>query len=243
MSTLMLLAMQTPFSPKAAKDAADAVDAAASHNWLSIPDHWPSQTELLSMCSQIGPGLATLMVLLGIVYLMFGFNMFKSLIIINAAAFGAMAGYAIGEHTGGSLPLAVTCGFIMAVVTFPMMKSAIAMTGILYGAIIGMSTWQTVGLDPHFAWAGAGMGLIFFGLLTFILFRTCVMTFMSLQGAAMVIFGLIALSFKYEGLPVEMRHILHSKPFLLPMVVFIPTVLGVVYQQSHATAPPPPAKK
>ena len=87
------------------------------------------------------------------------------------------------------------------------------------------------------------MGLIFFGLLTFILFRGCVMTYMSLQGAAMLIFGLLALTFKYEGLKPQVHSMFKLKPFLLPMMVFIPTVLGIVYQHHGAkTAAAPPKK-
>jgi hypothetical protein len=123
-----------------------------------------------------------------------------------------------------------------------MMRWAVAITGGLCGIAIGVSMWRTLNLDPNFAWAGSGMGLIFFGLLTFILFRGCVMTYMSLQGAAMLIFGLLALLFKYDGMSPRVHYCLHCKPFLLPMMIFIPTVLGILFQQNHATGGPP-AKK
>jgi hypothetical protein len=236
----MLQAVQTAQAEHAGHKAA----AAASAALFQFPDHWPQQGELLTWVQQMGPGLAALMVLMGVVYLMFGYNIFKGLVLLNAAVLGAIVGSSIGDHTGGSVPLAVTCAFIFAVITLPLMRWAVAIMGGLCGAAIGVSLWRTLDLDPHFAWAGSGMGLIFFGLLTFILFRGCVMTYMSLQGAAMLICGLLALTFKYDGMPTRVSSVLALKPFLLPMLVFIPTVLGVVYQQHSSTdAAPPPAKK
>ena len=213
---------------------------------FGCPDHWPAQGELLSWCQQIGPGLAALMVLLGVVYLLFGYNIFKYLVVANFAVLGGIIGAAVGDRYGGSLPLAISFAFIMAVVTWPMMKTAVVITGALAGAAIGVSLWRSFNLDPNFAWTGSGMGLIFFCMLTFILFRSCVMTYMSLQGAAMVIFGLLALTFKYDGLTPQVSHVFKLKPFLMPMLVFIPTVLGVMFQQKNAApapAAPAPAKK
>ena len=213
---------------------------------FGLPDHWPAQGELLYSLQSLGPGLAALMVLMGVIYLLFGFNIFKYLVVVNAAVIGGAVGAAIGEHTGGALPLAITCAFVLAVVTWPMMKWAVAIFGGICGAAIGVSLWHTCNLDPQFAWSGAGMGLIFFTMLSFVLFKSSVMTFMSLQGAAMLIFGVLALIFKYDGLSPQVAHWFHLKPFLLPMMVFIPTVLGVVYQQKTAIAPAPaspPAKK
>jgi hypothetical protein len=226
MSNLILLSVQNPQSAQAGQSAASGV---------FFPDHWPVQGELLSWSQQMGPGLAALMVLMGVVYLLFGYNIFKALVLLNAAILGAIVGSSIGDHTGGSVPLAITCAFIFAVITYPMMKWAVAIMGGLSGAAIGVSLWRTIGLDPHFAWAGSGMGLIFFCLLTFIIFRGCVMTYMSLQGATMLIFGLLALVFKYEGMTLRISSALALKPFVLPMLVFIPAVLGVVFQQHTAT--------
>lgn len=238
---MMILATQSVESA----ESAQAAHAAAQPGIFNFPDHWPAQGELLSWSQQIGPGLAALMVLMGVVYLLFGINIFKGLVVLNAAILGALIGNSIGEKTGGEIPLAITGAFIFAVVTWPMMRWAVAIIGGLAGAAIGVSLWRTFNLEPNFAWTGSIMGLIFFGLLTFIMFRGCIMTYMSLQGSAMLIFGLLALIFKYDGLTPQVHHWFKIKPFLLPMMVFIPTVLGVMYQHHIAAPKPagPPAKK
>lgn len=235
---MITLAAQTVQSAQAANVAGTAASANGA-----LPIHWPLQGEMLNWSQQIGPGLAALMVLMGVVYLLFGFNIFKALVVLNAAVLGAVIGWIVGDRSGNGLPAAIICAFICAVVTYPMIKWAIAIMGGLCGAVIGVSLWRAFNLDANFAWAGAGMGLIFFGLLTFILFRGCVMTYMSLQGASMLIFGLLSLLFKYEGMTPKVNYCLTCKPFLLPMLVFIPTVLGVIFQQNHVAAGGPPVKK
>ncbi|HWE01439.1 MAG TPA: hypothetical protein VG326_03440 [Tepidisphaeraceae bacterium] len=236
MTTIPLQAEQTSQAVETAHASTVHAASAANVGPFNFPDHWPAQGELLTWSQQIGPALAALMVLMGVIYLLFGYNIFKALMVLNAAVLGAIIGAAIGDKTGGTLPLSITTGFVLAAITWPMMRWAVVVTGALCGAAIGVGMWRTFNLEPNFAWAGSGMGLIFFGLLTFILFRGCVMTYMSLQGAAMLIFGLLALTFKYDGLTLQVSHWFKLKPFLLPMMVFIPTVLGVMFQH-HNGAP------
>ena len=71
---------------------------------FAFPDHWPAQGDLLTWCQQIGPGTATLLVLMGIVYLRFGYNIFKALVMLNAALVGGMIGAMIGEKTSFTVP-------------------------------------------------------------------------------------------------------------------------------------------
>jgi len=59
------------------------------------------------------------------------------------------------------------------------------------------------------------------------------MMYTSLQGAVMVIFGLLGLAFKYDSIAPQIAKHLAVKPFLLPLAIFIPTVLGLIYQQSQ----------
>ena len=78
------------------------------------------------------------------------------------------------------------------------MKWAIAVMGGLFGAILGASLWRLFNLDPTFAWAGAATGLVALGLLSFILFRGCIMMYTSLQGSVMLIFGILGLVYNYK---------------------------------------------
>ena len=206
-----------------------------SHLWdlLRLPRHWPVQTDLLQWCQSMGPGSAAILVIGGLIYLLFGWYIFRSLVMINAALVGAYVGGRIGEHGGSLFAGACVGAFVAAALTWPLMKYAVAFMGGVFGALLGASLWRAVGLEPYLSWAGAMTGLVLFGLLSFILFRGSVMMYMSLQGSVMLIFGILGLIYKYQDIAPKVTENMTLKPFLLPVAIFIPAVLGLIYQQTQ----------
>jgi hypothetical protein len=228
----MVLSQTTTFSDA----ASSATLSSASHpaGWMNFPAHWPGQIDLLVWFHEMGSAVALLLVLLGLVYLLFGFYLFKPLVLLNAAFVGAMVGVLVSHKTGGPLPSGILGGFIAAAVTYPMMKWAVALMGGLFGAMLGLTLWRTFGLEAGFAWTGGCMGLIACGLLCFIVFRGSVMAYTSLQGSVMLVFGILSLAYKYQGFAPRLAQGLQVKPFVLPMCIFIGTILGLIYQQNSA---------
>jgi hypothetical protein len=228
--------------------AAQATTTAAKHpsGWMNFPPQWPAQADLLIWCQDMSAFVALLLVLLGAVYLLFGFFLLKPLVLLNAAFVGALIGIYVSQRTGGPLPSGILGGFIAAAVTYPLMKWAVAVMGGLFGAVLGLTLWRTFGLEPGFGWTGAMMGLIGCGMFCFIVYKGSVMTYTSLQGSVMLVFGLLSLIYKYQWFGSLVTYNLQLKPFLLPMTVFIATVLGLIYQQNsklaNQVAGAPPAK-
>ena len=236
----------TPATQPAAEAVSTTAAAAVTPAWFNISVHWPGQTDLITWCNQMGPGLATILVIGGIVYLVFGVYMYKALITINLAIVGAYLGAFIGYKSGGNaamIPWALIGGFSFAALTWPLMKYAVALMGGLYGFLLGASMWHTAQLEAKYAWAGGGMGLIAFGMLSFILFRGSIMMYTSLQGSVMLVFGLLGLIFKYQSVSPKLLASLTSQPIVLPLSIFIPTVLGLIYQQTQFGAAAAPPKK
>jgi hypothetical protein len=238
-------ATATAAAAPAAAQAAPSTAASNTAQWfqsIQLPGTWPNQMDLLQWSQKMGPGMATVLIILGIIYVMFGFYLFKGLVVMNAACVGAWVGAMIGERSGSAVPCAVLGAFIAAAVTIPTMKWAVAVLGGLLGAALGGSIWRLIDLDPRFAWAGAGMGLIACGLFCFILFRGSVMAYMSLQGSIMLVFGILGLLYKYQDIGPKITNGLQARTFILPMAVFIPTVIGLLYQQSSSKPDAAPKK-
>ncbi|HEV2292804.1 MAG TPA: hypothetical protein VGR35_03060 [Tepidisphaeraceae bacterium] len=237
----------TPATQPAAEAVGTTVTQAVNPAWFSPTVQWPGQTDLITWCNQMGPALATILLIGGVVYLVFGVYMYKALITINLAVVGAYLGAFIGFKTGGRaamIPWALIGGFTFAAMTWPLMKYAVALMGGLYGFLLGAAIWHTAALEAKYAWAGGGMGLIAFGMLSFILFRGSIMMYTSLQGSVMLVFGLLGLIFKYQSVTPKLIASLTSQPILLPLSIFIPTVLGLIYQQTQfGAADGGPAKK
>jgi hypothetical protein len=219
---------------------------------MTLPDRWPAQVDLLKGCQSMPTVLAVFLVVGGLTYLLWGFRYFHWLVLLNAATIGTLVGYKLGVPYDAAIPCAIIGAFIAGAITWQSMKYSIAVMGGLFGALLGASLWRAAGLEPHFAWSGAGMGLILFGLLCFIIFRESLMMYMSLQGAVMVVFGALGLIYKMNEVGPVLTEKFNVTPFLLPMAIFIPAIVGIIYQQQTtmdlagvggASAPPPPPPK
>lgn len=203
-------------------------------SWLHLPKHWPAQGDLIQWCQNMSPGTAAILVIVGLVYLLFGWYAFKGLVTVNAAMAGGCLGAIIADRIADAAPIGAIVGAIMAAATtWPMMKYAIAIMGGIFGALLGAALWRSFGLDPRLASAGAMVGLVTFGMLSFIVFKGSVMMYTSLQGAVMLVFGVLGLAFKYQSLTPQIMQHLQVKPFLFPLSIFIPAMLGLIYQQTQ----------
>jgi hypothetical protein len=214
--------------------------------WI-MPKHWPAQKDLLSWCHDMNGGNAALLIMFGLVYLFYGFYLYKYLVLANAAWIGGWIGLILSRHNSEPALAVVVGAFVAAALTWPTMKYSVAVMGGLYGAVFGGAVWNSVGLDPRFAWAGALSGLIAFGMLSFIIFRGSIMMYQSLQGSVMLVFGLLGLLCKYQTVGPEVTRHIKVQPVLLPMAILIAMILGFVYQQHNhpvasGAAPPPPKK-
>jgi hypothetical protein len=211
---------------------------ATSQPWLPLmPSHWPAQMDLLTACQNIGPGEACILVLLGIVYLMFGYCIFKALVTLNAMAAGAYLGALLGKSGNAVVAGAFIGAIIAAAITFPLMKYAIMVMGGIFGAALGASLWRQANLQPDLAWAGAMSGLIFFGMLSMIVYRGSVIVYTSLQGSVMLVFGILSLLYKYQAMAPDVTAMFSKGAFILPTVVLVPALVGLLYQQSMYPAP------
>jgi hypothetical protein len=200
---------------------------------LRLPEHWPAQADLLNWCQSLHPLAAVMLLLLGIVYLLFGWYLFRVLLTFNATVAGALLGAMVGKAIGSMAAGALLGGFLTAIITWPLMKYTVAATGALFGAILGASIWHAAGLEMAYVPAGAAIGLVFLGLLSFIIFRASVTFYTSLQGSGMTVMGLLGLIYKIRDAGPTITDGLSYKPYVLPMIFFIATVMAFAYQQTQ----------
>jgi hypothetical protein len=230
----------------AAAATTQAVDqAAAAIRWPQLPHQWPAQGDLLTWCQNMGALTAAALVLAGVIYLIYGVNAYRMLVTLNAAVIGAYMGGLLGDKAGNATAGAMVGGFAAAALSWPLMKYAVAIMGGIFGMCLGASIWRAAGQDAAYAWSGGGMGLIFFGMLSFLVFRGSIMMFMSLQGSVMLVFGLLGLIYKYQDVSPKLTEGLTARSFILPMLIMVPATLGLIWQQTQygAAGGAPPAKK
>ena len=81
--------------------------------------------------------------------------------------------------------------------------------------------------------------MVALGMLSFVLFRFSVIVYLSVQGGAMLVFGILGLAYKYDDMANSLSSSMHGKPFLLPMILFLPMIGGLFYQHHKWSGPEP----
>ncbi|HAU37438.1 MAG TPA: hypothetical protein DCX07_06930 [Phycisphaerales bacterium] len=204
----------------------------------------PEQAEFMSFLTSMGVIQGFLLIAVGVVYLLTGWKIFKTLVVVNAAVLGAYGGYIFGGNfQGENMPVfgAIAGALLVAVLAWPLMKYAVSLMGGLAGAFVGYGIWAhaaaAFGRPGHeFAWAGGLIGLITMGLLAFVIFRFVITVFTALQGSAMMVSGLIAVALKVQSLSPRVMSALSGNKMLLHLLILAPAVVGFVYQNSAAAA-------
>lgn len=213
-----------------------ALLAAANPHHAAPGTKFPGQLDLLNWCKDMGAGTAVLILLLGAVYLLYGWTFYKPLITLNAGVVGAYLGALLGYRAGSALLGGIMGGILLASIAYPMMKWSVAIIGGVVGAMFGATIWLSAGQAPVYAWSGALTGLVGFGLFAFILFRGSLIMYTSIQGGAMAILGLLGLAFKYPEMAQKMAATLKGQPLALPVAVLVATILGLIFQQTHSAS-------
>lgn len=167
----------------------------------------------------------------GIIYLIYGWRVFKALVVINMALLGVFIGKYLGEKIGSSIWGAIMGATILGVISWPFMKYAVSGLGAVAGAVVGAALWRTFGLPVDLLWSGALVGLIAGGFLAFSSFKMSIIFFTSLQGSAFLVIGVLALLHDYPNFGIQLSETIKSNIYLLPLLIVGPTFGGIIFQQ------------
>ncbi len=203
---------------------------------LAHPDN------LVGALEQTSVVIASIFVVTGVVCLLQGYRLYKGVVILLALILGAAVGYHLSLRIQAPELIVAGCAAVLlAVVAWPLMKYAVAVAGGLAGAFVGANTWTAVAeqinsstsanLSPDAYWAGALMGLILFGMLSFILFELSVVLFTSFSGSVLAVLGIIALLLQVPSWREAIGNALREHPMVVPLLVIVPAVIGLVIQQ------------
>lgn len=208
---------------------------------LAHPEHMLHHLEALSMV------WAVIFLTAGLVCMLSGYRYYKSIVIILALAIGMFGGYYLGlRMDSGSNPtnaryiIGGCLAALLGVVCFPLMKYAVAAIGGLIGAFIGANAWSAVAFQSQAAasadnyWIGALVGLLVFGMLSFILFKTSVVMFTSVSGSTLAVMGAMALLLQVPAWRGAVSNGITSHAVIVPMLVLVPAVIGLILQGSSA---------
>jgi len=169
----------------------------------------------------------------GIVCLLYGWRLFKLLMIISFALLGMKLGTVAGQRIGGedSQVWGGVAGLIiMAAVSVKLTKWAVSLLGALAGGVLTAGLWYAAKLPDEYIWAGGLVGVVAGGMISFVVFKISVMLFTSLGGSGLFVTGALALLHLYPPTADKVWELVFTKHWFLPIVLFVPTIVGVYIQ-------------
>ena len=218
--------------------AAEAsTDLAAWVEHLATAEQWPGQADVLAAAAAMHAGTGVVLAVAGVIYLLFGYAIYRYLLMLNAFAVGGVIGLAVGAELGQPWGGAAVGGLLLAALSWPLARHAVAVLGGGIGFVIGLCAWNLLGLDESYCVAGGLIGGVFLGMLTLSLFKVSVMLLMSVQGAAMFVAGVLGMLFQFEGVGASVRESLAGRSVVLPIVLLLPVLVGLVFQTAPAAEP------
>lgn len=209
--------------------------------------------KLVEVLSQLSMVWAGVFMATGLVCLLKGYRVYKGAVILLALGLGAGVGYQLGQSIPDAKVIVAGClAVLLAVVAWPMMKYAVAVAAGLAGATIGANAWASLAgkisalteanISADSYWIGALMGLLLFGLSAFILFELAVVMFTSFGGSTLLVFGMIALLLNVPQVKETVSNSLQADPLVVPLLVIVPAIIGLIFQQQAGGLKKTPAK-
>ncbi|HUT57126.1 MAG TPA: hypothetical protein VNA25_04545 [Phycisphaerae bacterium] len=190
--------------------------------------------------------VAILLLGAGLVFLLQGWRIFRIWVIVNAGMLGVLVGDRVGTMLQGPyMPLwcSIGGGILLALLAWPLMKYAVGLIGALTGGLVGHAAIRYFAAAMNhpglagYAWAGAIGGGVVLALSAFFLLRMGVIITTSLQGATMIVSGVLSLLLKHEPIREPIIKGLTGNAHLLPVLIGVPALIGLLFQ-SCTTSPP-----
>lgn len=221
----------------------DGLDAALGW-FLSYPSEWPGLQQLLHSCESMSQGTATILIIAGLGFLAYGQSAHRLCMSLNCTIVGAWVGGMLGKQGNAVIPGMLIGGFLGGLAAWPMLAYSIQLIAAGVGFVAGSCIWRTVtALDPHYAWAGGGMGMIFLFMLSHISLAWTVILSTGLQGATMLMMGVLGWLYQISSIRMSVDNALVNNRYILPLAIAIPAIFGLIYQHRTTVAVAPPAKK
>jgi len=169
----------------------------------------------------------------GVVCLFYGWRVFKILVVISFALLGLFLGVSVthkivglnSQLVGGLIGMA-----LLAVLSIPLIRWAVCILGAAAGGILSSGIWYACGLPERYILAGALIGMVAGGMISFIVFKIAVILFSSLSGSGLIVVGFLALLYIYPHTTERVEEIIFTKKWFLPVALMVPTLIGIFMQ-------------
>jgi hypothetical protein len=110
------------------------------------------------------------------------------------------------------------------------MKWGVCALGAISGSILTSGAWLAVGLPEKYIWAGALVGLIAGGMISWIIFKAAIILFTSLGGSALITTGTMAVLYRHMSNAAKLQELALQQKWFLPLILLVPMIAGIALQ-------------
>jgi len=205
-------------------------------NSTQVPEHPETIIPLDTMWQHITSLQAfeaLILIAFGSICLFYGWRIFKILVIICFSFLGLAIGWFFTQKfINGLDPLwgAVVGMVVLGVCAVSLIKWAVCALGAIAGGVVTGGIWHAAGLSDQYIWAGALIGIVAGGMISFIIFKISIMLFTSLGGSILIMTGVLTLLYLWPQTQQNLEQWFFFKQWFLPVIIIIPAFAGLYIQ-------------
>jgi len=170
----------------------------------------------------------------GLVYMLYGWRIFRILVVISFALIGMFLGIYIGDRSGSEALGGLIGAIVLAALSWPLMKWCVFILGGAAGALMTGGLWYAFSFPQYYLWAGAAVGGVAGAMISFIVIKVAVMLFTSVGGSIIAMAGVIRLVDLWEaGRTTPTQYIktwVYQYEWFLPLLLIVSTITGIFLQ-------------
>lgn len=185
----------------------------------------------LAYLRNLSPSMLLLVLAAGVIFLLYGRVVFKTVVILNAALLAGYVGWHLGQMVEHPRLLAAGSAIVVGLLAWPLLELGVACITGLVGAVIAVSVFSMVmpQYQPYTPIV-AGVGFVLFAFLGWFLFQPAVMAFTAFQGASMIVLTAVTLLDRFGPKVWNVQWWAVSHSLAVAALIVALTVLGVAYQ-------------
>jgi len=124
---------------------------------------------------------------------------------------------------------------LLGIISIPLIRWSVCALGAVAGGILSSGIWYACGLTEKYILAGALIGIVAGGMISFIIFKVAVILFSSLSGSCLIVIGFLAILYIYPQTTDRVEELIFTKKWFLPTILIGPTLIGLVLQNKFVS--------
>jgi hypothetical protein len=200
-----------------------------------VPSIARSQIEWIGLLEGLNPAWGVIFIVVGLVYVLLGWRIFKVLLILNCAGFGATLGAELGWAVFGEslfwpLVLGLVGGVALGAAAGSLFRLAATLCAALVGGFVGAHLAGLFSIAPDMHLVGAVAGALLTGSLVFVAFEHIVIVVLSFQGGVMAVAGMVLATSQETGFLRYFHEMATRSSLVAPFCIIALTVIGTSLQ-------------